>query len=49
MNSSWFSPCKNLTEAMAMDLKEWSPDKKIWLLHMIGHAKRYSVSCVGTS
>ena len=34
---------------MAMDLQEWSHDKKIWLLHMIDHATRYSISCVITS
>ena len=34
---------------MAMDLKEWSSDEKIWLLHMIDHATRYSVSCAVTS
>ena len=34
---------------MAMDLKEWSHDKKIWLLHVIDHATRYSISCVITS
>ena len=28
-----------------MDLKEWSNSKKIWLLHIIVHATRYSVSC----
>ena len=31
-----------------MDLKKWSHDKKIWLLHMIDHATRFSVSCVVT-
>ena len=25
---------------------EWSHNKKIWLLHIIDHATRYSVSCV---
>ena len=34
---------------MAMDLREWPHDKKIWLLHMTDHATRYSVSCGVTS
>ena len=34
---------------MTMDLKEWSYDKRIWLLHMMDHATIYSISCVVTS
>ena len=44
-----FPLAKAFNETMAMDLTEWSHDKKIWLLHMIDHAARYSVSCVITS
>ena len=32
--------------AIDLKLKEWSFDEKIWLLHMIDHATRYSVSCI---
>ena len=34
---------------MAIDHKEWYHDKKIWLLHTIDHATRYSISCAVTS
>ena len=44
-----FPLAKTFNETMAMDLKEWSHDKKIWLLHMVDHATKYSVSCVITS
>ena len=33
-------------ETIAMDLKEWSYHRKIWLLHIVDHATRYSSSCV---
>ena len=40
-----FPLAKTFNETLAMDLKEWSNSKKIWLLHIIDHATRYSVSC----
>ena len=44
-----FPMAKNFNETIAMDLKEWCHNKKIWLLHIIDHATRYSVSCVISS
>ena len=44
-----FPLAKTFNETMAMDLKECSHDKKIWLFHVIDHVARYSVSCVITS
>ena len=44
-----FPLAETFNETIAMDLKEWSHEKKIWLLHMIDHCTRYSVSCVITS
>ena len=40
---------KTLHEILAIHLKEWSHDKKIWLLHIIDHATKYSVSYVALS
>ena len=40
---------KTLHEILAIHLKEWSHDKKIWLLHIIDHAAKYSVSYVALS
>ena len=41
-----FPLAKSFNETIAMDLKEWSNSKKIWFLHIIDHATRYSVSSV---
>lgn len=41
-----FPLAKSFNETIAMDLKEWSNNKKIWFLHIIDHATRYSVSSV---
>ena len=41
-----FPLAKTFNETMAIDLKNGPMIKKIWLLHMIDHATRYSVSFI---
>ena len=41
-----FPMAKHFNETVAMDLKEWSYSPKIWFLHLIDHATRYSASCI---
>ena len=41
-----FPLSKVFNETLAIDLKEWSYSPKIWLLHIIDHSSRFSVSCV---
>ena len=41
-----FPIAKVFNETLAMDLKEVAYSPKIWLLHVIDHATRYSASCV---
>ena len=32
-------------ECIAMDLKQWSYQNKVWLIHIVDHLTRYSASC----
>ena len=41
-----FPMAKTFNETVSMYLKEWSHSPKIWFLHLVGHATRYSASCV---
>ena len=41
-----FPMVKTFNETVGMDLKEWSHSPKIWFLHLVDHATRYSASCV---
>ena len=41
-----FPMAKTFNETVGMDLKEWSHSPKIWFLHLVDHATRYSASCV---
>ena len=40
-----FSMAREFNDVVAMDLKQYSYDKGIWLLHLVDHATRYS-ACV---
>ena len=33
-------------EYVAMDLKQWSYQDKVWFIHIVDHLTRYSASCV---
>ena len=37
-----FPMAKTFNETVGMDLKEWSHSPKIWFLHLVDHATRYS-------
>ena len=37
---------KNFNETVALDLKEWKSNLKVWFLHTIDHFTRVSASCV---
>ena len=41
-----FPMAKQFNDTVAMDLKQWSYQDGIWLLHLIDHATRYTDSCV---
>ena len=41
-----FPMAKTFNETVDMDLKERSHSPKIWFLHLVDHATRYSASCV---
>ena len=41
-----FSLTTELIECVAMDLKQWSCQDKVWLIHIVDHLTRYSASCV---
>ena len=41
-----FPLAKIFNDTVAMDLKQYSYSPNIWILHIIDHATRYSVSCV---
>ena len=32
-------------ECIAMDLKQWSYQNKVWLIHIVDHLTRYNASC----
>ena len=33
-------------ECVAMDVKQWSYQDEVWLIHMVNHLTQYSASCV---
>lgn len=41
-----FPLARTFNETLAMDLKQYSYSPSVWLLHIIDHATRFSVSCV---
>ena len=41
-----FPLAKNFNETVALDLKAWKSNPKVWFLHIIGHLTRFSASFV---
>ena len=41
-----FPLAKTFNETVALDLKEWKNNPKVWFLHIIDHLTRFSASCV---
>ena len=40
-----FPLATEFNECVDMDLKQWSNQNKVWLIHIVDHLTRYSTSC----
>ena len=41
-----FPLATDINECVTMDVKQWSCQDKVWLIHIVDHLTQYSASCV---